>query len=62
MLKSSEMLALMASLAEERAARAGDGFEAVAFIGRDRARSYVRTATFDGKVRQATEHVLEKVV
>ena len=45
LLKSSEMQSLLSSKAGEISGRAGDGFEAETYIGRDRARATVKAAT-----------------
>lgn len=48
--------------AEQMAAAAGEGFEAVSRPHPWTAREYVQTADAAGRRRQADEHVLERVV
>ena len=58
--KSPQMRAALKRVADEIAARAGDGFDAKVVEGRDRDRAYVSAATAAARKRQARDHVLER--
>ena len=46
LLKSAEMQRVISGKANEVAGRAGDGFEAETYVGRDRARAVVKAETY----------------
>ena len=62
LLRSPEMLAECKRHADAIAARAGEGFEVRAEVGRNRVRATVETVTTEARVRQATEHTLERAL
>lgn len=53
---------LLRKEAQQRAAAAGEGFEAVVHPHKWTARAYVQTADDAGRRRQANEKVLERII
>jgi hypothetical protein len=62
LLQSPGVLAELKRRGERIAAAAGPGFEAEGFVGRNRARVTVRTATVEAMVAQAEDDVLTKAI
>lgn len=62
LLRSPELMAECKRHADAIAARAGDGFEVITDVGRNRVRATVQTVTSEARVRQATDHVLERAL
>jgi len=60
MLQSPEARRACETIAQQIAARAGEGFEVDSSIGRTRARATVFTATSAARKKQAKEHTLQK--
>ena len=62
LLRGAEIQADISARAERIAAAAGDGFEADHEVGRNRARSSVRTVTHEGRYLEATERTLTRSI
>lgn len=62
LLRSSEMLEDLRSRAQRIANAAGEGMEANAAVGPNRARASVVTATFEARHREATRRALTSAI
>lgn len=61
-LKSQKMQAYVRSRGDAAAAKAGPGFESTVSTSGDRAKARVSAKTKEAKLRQAREHVIERVI
>jgi len=62
LLRSPEVLADLERRAERIAARAGDGMEPSAMVGKNRARASVITATHSARRAEATSRALTRAI
>ncbi|MFA5712299.1 hypothetical protein [Mycolicibacterium sp.] len=62
LLRSPEVLADLERRAERIAARAGDGMEPSAMVGKNRARASVITATSEARKAEATRRALTRAI
>lgn len=62
LLRSPEVLADLERRAERIAATAGDGMEASAMVGKNRARASVITATSEARKAEATRRALTRAI
>ena len=61
LLTSPEARSVVAGAAENLRARAGEGFKVHSSTAGNRARAYVHAGTREAGIRQAKQHVLERV-